>query len=140
MRDVFLEFTKQKTFWLSKVLDCKTLFYSKQCSFLTVLIWVTEIYFSKIFVVCIWGKFLFILVFLIWWNSQSLVVQIVIPSSAGLLLIFSLIACYCCCCRETGSRNEAVIKQPTFIMPTNIPLQNPAENQFKYKPQLDNIV
>ena len=95
--------------------------------------------FSKNFLVFIWGKCIFILAFIIWWNSQSLALQILIPSSAGLLLILSLIGCYCCCCRETGSRNEDVKRQPKVIIPTSILLQSLAENQFKYKPQVNEI-
>ena len=74
----------------------------------------------------------FVLAFLLWWNSQSLAVKIAVPGGAGLLLILSIICCYCCCCKKRA-RGKAL------EMPTHIQLQNPAEKQFQYNKQVNEI-
>ena len=65
--------------------------------------------------------------------------KIAVPGSAGLLLILLIICCCCCCCRRRASRRTVVSTEPEVTMPTHIPLQDPAANQFKYKKQVDEI-
>lgn len=85
-------------------------------------------YFTKYFCGLHLRQICISLAYLIWQNSQSLVVKIAIPTSAGLLLIFQIILC----CRESGNRGEVDGIKRTFTMPTDILLHNPPENQFKY--------
>ena len=51
-------------------------------------------YFTKYFCGLHLRQICISLAYLIWQNSQSLVVKIAIPASAGLLLIFQIIACF----------------------------------------------
>ena len=81
----------------------------------------------------------FVLAFLLWWNSQSLAVKIVVSGDAGLLLILSIICCYCCCCKQSGSGEAVVNTRPAVVMPAHILLQNPAEKQFQYNKKVNEI-
>ena len=81
----------------------------------------------------------FVLAFLLWWNSQSLAVKIAVRGGAGLLLILSIICCYCCCCKKRARGGVVVNTRPAAVMPTHIQLQNPAEKQFPYNKQVNEV-
>ena len=80
-----------------------------------------------------------ILAFLLWWNSQSDAGKIALGVGFGLLLILLISCCCCCFCRKRGKRGAMISSTPEAKMSTDIPFQNPVENQFRYKKQVDEI-